>query len=160
MVNLFKSGEVVLADGGRGTTQAMTDDGLPVEWIAPTRVRSPGSVGSRSPRRRRTLDAAYKLIDYYASPEAQAISAEMGFVAMNPDALESARRRTFKESADPSNLESAIPQTEPENAEVYDRAWQEVRCGAPAAGTDSRCAVGGAWRLALPAAARPRWSRS
>ena len=35
MVNLFKSGEVVLADGGRGTTQAMVDDGLPVEWVAP-----------------------------------------------------------------------------------------------------------------------------
>ena len=29
MVNLFKSGEVVLADGGRGTTEAMADDGLP-----------------------------------------------------------------------------------------------------------------------------------
>ena len=35
MVNLFKPGEVALADGGRGTTQAMVDDGLAVEWVAP-----------------------------------------------------------------------------------------------------------------------------
>ena len=40
MVNLFKSGEVLLADGGRGTAEAMIDDGLPVEWVAPDRGRA------------------------------------------------------------------------------------------------------------------------
>jgi spermidine/putrescine transport system substrate-binding protein len=71
------------------------------------------------------IDAAYKLIDYYASAEAQAISAEMGFVAMNPDALELLDEK-YLDSADPSNLEDAIAETEPDNADVYDRAWQEV----------------------------------
>ena len=32
----------------------------------------------------------------------------------------------FQDTADPRNLETAIAQTEPENADVYDRAWQEV----------------------------------
>ena len=49
----------------------------------------------------------------------------MGFVAMNPDALELLDEE-YLDSADPTNLEEAIAQTEPENADVYDRAWQEV----------------------------------
>ena len=35
MANLFKSGEAVIADGGRGTTEAMIRDGVPAEWVAP-----------------------------------------------------------------------------------------------------------------------------
>ena len=54
MVNLFKSGEVVLADGGRGTTQAMVDDGLPSNGWPRRRARSRGCAGSRSRRRPRT----------------------------------------------------------------------------------------------------------
>ncbi|HYH62437.1 MAG TPA: PotD/PotF family extracellular solute-binding protein [Solirubrobacterales bacterium] len=125
MVNLFKSGEVLLADGGRGTAEAMIDDGLPVEWVAPTEGALSWVCGLAITSKAENTDAAYKLIDYYASPEAQAISAEMGFVAMNPDALELLDPK-FHDSADPRNLEEAIAQTEPENADVYDRAWQEV----------------------------------
>ena len=54
MVNLFKSGEVVLADGGRGTALAGSQAGVPVKWIAPKEGRSPGSAGSGSPRTHRT----------------------------------------------------------------------------------------------------------
>ena len=125
MVNLFKSGEVLIADGGRGTAEAMIDDGLPVEWVAPTEGALSWVCGLAISSQAENTDAAYKLIDYYASPEAQAISAEMGFVAMNPDALPMVDAK-YKESADPTNLEDAIAQTEPENADVYDRAWQEV----------------------------------
>jgi spermidine/putrescine-binding protein len=125
MVNLFKSGEVVLADGGRGTTEAMADDGLPVEWVAPKEGATSWVCGLAITSKAENIDAAYKLIDYYASAEAQAISAEMGFVAMNPDALPMVAKE-FRDSADPRNLTTAIAQTEPENAEVYERAWQEV----------------------------------
>ena len=125
MVNLFKSGEVLLADGGRGTAEAMIDDGVPVEWIAPTEGALSWVCGLAISSAAENIDAAYKLIDYYASAEAQAISAEMGFVAMNPDALDLLDEE-FLDSADPTNLEEAIAQTEPDNADVYDRAWQEV----------------------------------
>jgi spermidine/putrescine transport system substrate-binding protein len=71
------------------------------------------------------IPAAYKLINYYASAEAQALSGEMGFVAMNPEALPLVSK-AYRESADPRNLESAIATTEPPHAESYERAWQEV----------------------------------
>ena len=126
MVNLFKSGEVVLADGGRGTTQAMIDDGVPVEWIAPQEGSLSWVCGLAITSKAQNIDAAYKLINYYASPEAQAISGDMGFVAMNPKALPMVDPR-FRKSADPRNLENAIPETEPDDADAYDRAWQEVQ---------------------------------
>jgi spermidine/putrescine transport system substrate-binding protein len=125
MVNLFKSGEVVLADGGRGTTQAMVDDGLPVEWVAPKEGALSWVCGLAVTSKAENIEAAYKLINYYASAEAQALSGDMGFVAMNPDALPLVSK-AYKESADPRNLESAIATTEPPNAEAYERAWQEV----------------------------------
>lgn len=126
MVNLFKSGEVVIADGGRGTTQTMVDDGVPVEWIAPEEGALSWVCGLAITSQAQNIDAAYKLINYYASPEAQAISGDMGFVAMNPKALPLVSPE-FKRSADPRNLDNAIPQTEPDNADVYERAWQEVQ---------------------------------
>ncbi|HKQ17435.1 MAG TPA: extracellular solute-binding protein [Solirubrobacterales bacterium] len=126
MVNLFKSGEVVIADGGRGTTQAMIDDGVPVEWIAPEEGAMSWVCGLAITSKAQNIDAAYKLINYYASPEAQAISGDMGFVAMNPKALPMVSP-AFQKSADPRNLDNAIPQTEPDNADAYERAWQEVQ---------------------------------
>ncbi len=126
MVNLFKSGEVVIADGGRGTAQAMVDDGVPVEWIAPKEGALSWVCGLAITSKAQNTDAAYKLINYYASPEAQAISGDMGFVAMNPDALPMVSAE-FRKTADPTNLENAIAQTEPDNADVYDRAWQEFQ---------------------------------
>ena len=125
MVNLFKSGEVVLADGGRGTTQAMVDDGLAVEWVAPKEGALSWVCGLAITSKAQNIPAAYKLINYYASPEAQAISGDMGFVAMNPDAMPLVSK-DYRETADPRTLETAIATTEPPNAEVYERAWQEV----------------------------------
>jgi spermidine/putrescine transport system substrate-binding protein len=128
MVNLFKSGEVDIADGGRGTAQAMIKDGVPVEWIAPKEGSLSWVCGLAITSKAQNIDAAYKLIDYYASPQAQAISGDMGFVAMNPKAMPMVSEE-FRKTADPSNLDNAIPQTEPDNASVYDRAWQEVQAG-------------------------------
>ncbi len=128
MVNLFKSGEAVIADGGRGTTQDMIEDGVPVKWIAPKEGATSWVCGLAITSDAENLDAAYKLIDYYASPEAQALSAEAGFVAMNPDALE-LLPKDLSATADPATLDDAIALTEPELAELYDRAWQEVAAG-------------------------------
>jgi spermidine/putrescine-binding protein len=128
MANLFKSGEAVIADGGRGTTEAMIRDGVPAEWVAPKEGVLSWVCGLAITSSAENIDAAYKLINYYASPEAQAISGEQGFVAMTPKALP-LMAPEYRESADPQSLETAIPETQPEAAELYDRAWQEVAAG-------------------------------
>ena len=128
MVNLFKSGEVDLADGGRGTAQDMVADGVPVQWIAPKEGILSWVCGLGLTSNAQNLDAAYKLINYYASPQAQALSAQNGFIAMNPGALKLLPPE-MRADADPKTLDTAIPETEPEFSDAYDRAWQEVEAG-------------------------------
>ncbi len=128
MANLFKSGEAVIADGGRGTTEAMIRDGVTAEWIAPEEGVLSWVCGLAITSSAENIDAAYKLINYYASPEAQAVSGEQGFVAMTPEALP-LMAPEYRESADPKSLQTAIPETQPSAAELYDRAWQEVAAG-------------------------------
>lgn len=128
MANLFKSGEAVIADGGRGTTEAMIRDGVAAEWIAPEEGVLSWVCGLAITSDAKNVDAAYRLINYYASPEAQAISGEQGFVAMNPDAL-ALMPKEDRAAADPASLDTAIPETQPTSSDLYDRAWQEVSAG-------------------------------
>ena len=112
MVNLFKSGEVVLADGGRGTTEAMIDDGVPVEWVAPKEGVLSWVCGLAITSDAQNIPAAYKLINYYASPKAQAISGELGFVAMNPEGA----------AADPGEVQADGGPEEPRERDPRDPA--------------------------------------
>ncbi|MCB0828489.1 MAG: extracellular solute-binding protein [Solirubrobacterales bacterium] len=128
MVNLFKTNEAVVANSGRGTALDMIDEGIPVKWVAPEEGTWSWICGLGITSKAKNIDAAYKLINYYADPEAQAISAENGFVITNPDA-ESLVPAKFKETASPKSIEGSIPLTEPENIEAYTKAWQQVRTG-------------------------------
>ena len=124
-INLLKSGEVVLTDGGRGTAIAAEEAGVPVEWIAPEEGPLSWICGLGIPAGSANLPAAYKLINYYTSPAAQAQSAEEGYVVTNPKALPLVPKK-WKESADPASVKNAIAEREPPNYEEYVHAWQEV----------------------------------
>lgn len=128
MVNLFKTGEVVVANGGRGTAQDMKDEGIPVEWVAPEEGMWSWVCGLGLTSKIKNVDAAYKLLNYYAGAEAQAISAKNGFVITNPEAAPLVPKK-YKETSDPASIEGAIPLTAPDDMEAYTRAWQEVRSG-------------------------------
>ena len=127
-INLLKSGEVVLTDGGRGTALAAQEAGVPVEWIAPKEGPLSWICGLGIPAGSKNLDAAYKMLNYYVSPEAQAQSAREGYVVTNPEALPLVPAK-YKESADPKSVGDAIAEREPPNYEEYVHAWQEVQSG-------------------------------
>ena len=124
-INLLKSGEVVITDGGRGTAMAAEEAGIPVEWIAPKEGPLSWICGLGIPAGSQNVEAAYKLINYYASPKAQAQSATEGYVVTNPAALPLVPAK-YKESADPASVKNAIAEREPPNLEEYVHAWQEV----------------------------------
>jgi spermidine/putrescine-binding protein len=124
-INLLKSGEVVLADGGRGTAIAAEEAGIPVEWIAPKEGPLSWICGLGIPADSANVEAAYKLINYYVSPAAQAQSAEEGYVVTNSKALPLVAKK-YAESADPGSVKNAIAEREPANYEEYVHAWQEV----------------------------------
>jgi spermidine/putrescine transport system substrate-binding protein len=116
---------VVLTDGGRGTAMAAEEAGVPVEWIAPKEGPLSWICGLGISSGAKNVEAAYKLINYYASPKAQAQSATEGYVVTNPAALPLVPEK-YKESADPASVKNAIAEREPPNLDEYVHAWQEV----------------------------------
>jgi spermidine/putrescine transport system substrate-binding protein len=126
VVNLFKSGEVALADGGPGLTQRIRNTGVDARWVAPVERPLSWVCGLAITSDAENIDAAYKLINCQASPEAQAIRAGDGYVVTNPKAIPlvgAEARRT----ADPASIENAIPESEPPNYDEWVRAFREFQ---------------------------------
>jgi spermidine/putrescine-binding protein len=126
MVNLFKSGEVVASDGGRGTVQELLDAHVPVKYVKPVEGQLSWVCGFGITRDATNLNAAYRLINWYTSPKGQATLAHGGFVISNPKAIPLVPAK-FKSTADPSSIDGAIAEAEPDNFSVWTRAWQEIK---------------------------------
>ncbi len=126
VVNLFKSGEIALADGGPGLTERIRGTGVDARWVAPVERPLSWVCGLSITSDAKNIDAAYKLINWQASPQAQAIRAENGYVVTNPKAIplvpQSARR-----IADPSSIKDAIAETEPPDYQDWVRAFREFQ---------------------------------
>jgi spermidine/putrescine transport system substrate-binding protein len=127
-LNLFKGGEVVLADGGRYNALLLRAEGLPVEWVAPKEGPLSWVCGLGITSKAENIDAAYALINYFVSPPAQAIAAQNGFAVVNPAAVADVPAR-YRETADPRSITDAIAEVQPDNFQSWIRAWQEVRSG-------------------------------
>jgi spermidine/putrescine-binding protein len=128
LINLYKSGEVVASDGGRGSESDLLDEGVPVKWVAPKEGTLSWVCGFSVTSKAQNVPAAYKLINYYTSPKSQAQQAQAGFVIVNPKAMPLIDPKTRK-TADPASLEGAIAESQPDNFRVWSRAWSEVKAG-------------------------------
>jgi spermidine/putrescine transport system substrate-binding protein len=128
MGNLFKSGEIVLSDGGRATSEDIILGGGNVGWAQPEEGALSWVCGLGIGAEAENIDAAYAFINDASSPETQALFGNNGFVMINPKAVPLVDPE-FAESSDPRILEGAHPETAPENADVWRKAWQEVKAG-------------------------------
>jgi spermidine/putrescine transport system substrate-binding protein len=127
-VNLMKSGEVVALDGGRGLAAEMTAAGVPVRWVRAREGLISWVCGLSISSTASNVAAAYKLINYYLSPPAQAIRARDGYVVSNPASLAQVPAR-FRTTADPAVLNGAIAESEPPNYPRWAQAWQRIQAG-------------------------------
>lgn len=128
MANMFKSGEVIVSDGGRGTAQQINDNGGNVVWVAPKEGALSWVCGLGISADAANVDAAYAFINLYGSPAAQGIVGDLGYVITNTKAVQNVSPK-FRATADPSVLKGAIPETQPENGQLWRRGWQEVKAG-------------------------------
>jgi spermidine/putrescine transport system substrate-binding protein len=126
--NLFKSGEIVIADGGRGSAAQLQQAGEPVEWVNPDEGALSWVCGLGIASDAENVDAAYKFINYFVSDQAQAMIGQVGLTIANPTSLAKVPK-DFRATADPDSLTKVIPQVQPENYETWVRAWQEVKAG-------------------------------
>lgn len=116
LVNLYKSGEVVISDGNTAQAKRLNEAGVPVKWVAPKEGTLSWVCGFGISSKAQNLEAAYRLINWQASAKAQAIRGRNGYVVTNPDAVP-LLPKADRAIADPSSLTNAIPETYPP---IYD----------------------------------------
>lgn len=127
-INLFKSGEIVLTDGGLGTTAKLQKEDVNVAWVAPEEGALSWVCGFGISSEAENVAGAYALINHYLSPEMQAVIASQGFSIVNPEAMPLIPEED-RAAADPANLESLIPEVEAAYQKEWDEAWQEIQVG-------------------------------
>jgi len=126
LVNLFKSGEIVISDGGPGVAARMVEAGIPVEWIAPEEGPLSWVCGLSITSNSQNVDAAYRLINWQASPKAQAIRAGDGYVLTNPTAIDLVQKK-YRGTADPATIEGAIAESRRPDEEEWVHVFQEFQ---------------------------------
>ena len=108
-INLFKSGEIVLSDGGQGTTHENAEGGCGRRVGRAQGGRTLlGLCGFGISAESKNVAASYALINHYLSAEMQALIASQGFSIINPEAMPLIPEEE-REAADPAQLGSMIP---------------------------------------------------
>jgi spermidine/putrescine transport system substrate-binding protein len=128
MANMFKSGEIILSDGGRATADDIQKGGGNVAWALPKEGALSWVCGLAISSKADNVDAAYAFINDATSPPTQALFGNSGYVMMNPKAVPLVKDH-YTEMADPRSLKGAYPETAPANADTWRKAWQEVKAG-------------------------------
>ena len=87
LVNLFKSGEVVVAAAGPQLAQRIIDSGVPAKWAYAKDGTLSWVCGFAITSKAQNIPAAYALMNWQSSPEAQAIRAQDGYLVTNKKAI-------------------------------------------------------------------------
>lgn len=126
LVNLYKSGEVVVSDGNSAQAKRMQEAGIPVKWVAPKEGTLSWVCGFGITSKAQNLQAAYRLINWQASAKAQAIRGKNGYVVTNPAAIPLVPKAD-RDIADPSSLSNAIPETYPPLYDEWVRTFENFQ---------------------------------
>lgn len=130
--SLFKSGEIVISSGYPDTAKALQKEGINAKFAVAEEGQFLWACGygitpDVAPE---NLDAAYALLNYYTSPEAELYEAEhWNYQVANAKTLDIASPELIEEASldAPFNLENAIPASPPANREAWVAAWTEVK---------------------------------
>jgi spermidine/putrescine transport system substrate-binding protein len=119
LVNLFKSGEVVVASAGPQLQQRIVDAGAPAKWSPAKDGTLSWVCGFALTSNAQNIPAAYALMNWQSSPEAQAIRARDGYLVTNRKALDLAPKN-YEKTSGVDTADEAIPETYPP---IYRPDW-------------------------------------
>ena len=129
---LFKSGEVVIASGYPGNAMVLQEEGFNIKFAIAKEGQFLWACGygitpNIDPK---NLDAAYALLNWYTSPEAELFEATTwNYQVANQRVLDIAPPEVIERASlkAPFNLENAIPAAPPENRAAWVAAWTAVK---------------------------------
>lgn len=122
LVNLFKSGEVVVAAAGPQLAQRILDAGAPAAWSPAKDGTLSWVCGFAITSKAENIPAAYALMNWQSSPEAQAFRARSGYLVTNRKALDLVPK-SYEETSGVDTAPEAIPETYPPN---YIPGWTQA----------------------------------
>jgi spermidine/putrescine-binding protein len=130
--SLFKSGEIVISSGYPDTAKALQAEGVNAKFAVAKEGQFLWACGygitpNVDPA---NLDAAYALLNYYMSPQAELFEArEWNYQVANEKVLDIAPQSLIEQASldAPFHLENAIPAAPPANRTAWVAAWTEVK---------------------------------
>jgi spermidine/putrescine-binding protein len=126
LVNLFKSGEAVVAAAGPQLAQRMVDADIPAKWAFAKDGTLSWVCGFAITSKAQNIPAAYALMNWQSSPEAQAIRARDGYLVTNRKAVALAPPG-YEETSGVEYADQAIPETHPADYPEWVRAFQDFK---------------------------------
>jgi spermidine/putrescine-binding protein len=131
LANLFKTHEITLAMGYPSNAQDAKRAGEPVKFTLASEGQILWTCGYGITKWCRNVDAAYALINYYLSPEAEAYEAKTwNYMVTNAKTLDIVSDKV-KEDANlerPKDMGNALPAAPPvQGYSKWVRLWQEVK---------------------------------
>jgi len=116
IINLFKTGEIVISMGYPGSTLELQPEGYPVEYTLVEEGQLPRTCGYGITLTCQNLDAAYAPLNYYLGPEAEAFEAKQcNYTVTNEEPLkvvsDEVRRKVFRDQT--CDLGNALPAASP-----------------------------------------------
>jgi spermidine/putrescine transport system substrate-binding protein len=129
---LFKSGEIVISSGYPDNANSLQEQGVNAKFVVAKEGQFLWACGyGISPNiDPANLDAAYALLNWYTSPEAELFEAsEWNYQVANQKTLDIAPQEVIDRASleAPFHLENAIPASPPENRAAWIAAWTEVK---------------------------------
>jgi spermidine/putrescine-binding protein len=130
--SLFKSGEIVISSGYPDDAKGLQAEGVNAKFVTAKEGQFLWACGyGISPDiAPENLDAAYALLNWYTSPDAELYeAATWNYQIANQKVLDIAPQSVIDAASldAPFSMENAIPASPPENREAWVAAWTEVK---------------------------------
>ena len=131
IANLLKTGEIEISMGYPGNSLEIQREGYPIEYKLAEEGQLLWTCGYGITKTCKNLDAAYALINYYLSPEAEAFEAKTwNYMVTNEEALKVVDPKVREEARldmayDLGNARPAAPPAQ--SYEKWVRIWQEIK---------------------------------
>jgi spermidine/putrescine-binding protein len=130
--SLFKSGEIVISSGYPDDAKGLQKEGVNAKFVTAEEGQFLWACGyGISPDiDPANLDAAYALLNWYTSPEAELYeAATWNYQIANQKVLDIAPQSVIDAASldAPFSMENAIPASPPENRDAWVAAWTEVK---------------------------------
>jgi len=131
IANLLKTGEIEISMGYPGNSLEIQREGYPIEYKLAEEGQLLWTCGYGITKTCKNLDAAYALINYYLSPEAEAFEAKTwNYMVTNEEALKVVDPKVREEARldmayDLGNARPAAPPAQ--GYEKWVRIWQEIK---------------------------------